>query len=325
MKPKTKQILRTATLTIALFNCVWFFAPHFAHAAVNSLASGQICEPDNTPGGSAYNLTRCVNNIYAFSVAIGGFVAVLMFVVAGYYYTMGGNENVSKAKSFINSTIVGLILLFGTYALLNTIDPNLTKLPNLNAPGIKCETVTQLDPATNTNKTYNTCTDIGGINPVDNGSTGPVGGTTKTPPPGSVSSTKDCTNCVDGTSGYYKFTMKDGHYLNVALADALKKVSDTYTGFRITEAWPPVINHLSICHGNGQCVDIAGRGSYTADNKANFVNSLWQFCTALKNNGITIVNEYYDIPASYFQGSNCGLPTKFDTTTGGHLHIRLNN
>ncbi|MDB4940153.1 MAG: hypothetical protein JWO40_578 [Candidatus Doudnabacteria bacterium] len=139
-------------LSIALFSSTLALVPQRT-LAVNSILSGQICTPDNSTANSGNNIARCVNNIYAFSIAIGGFVAVLMFVIAGYFYTLGGNENVTKAKGFINSTIIGLILLFGSFALLNTIDPNLTSLPAVTAPGVNCDS--QTDPVTK--KVYNSC------------------------------------------------------------------------------------------------------------------------------------------------------------------------
>jgi hypothetical protein len=153
MKQKIKIIFQIWALGMALFNFVLILNPAPARAAVNSLLSGQICTPDNSNEGQSTNLARCVNNIYAFAVAIGGFVAVLMFVVAGYYYALGGNENVTTAKGYINSTVVGLILLFGTYALLNTIDPNLTTLPKLTAPGADC--TIKFDPITK--QSYDPC------------------------------------------------------------------------------------------------------------------------------------------------------------------------
>ncbi len=147
MKQKTKNILKIWLMAGALFCYGLAITPSLAQAAPNSILSGQICEPDNSTAGAGFNLARCVNNIYTFGVAIGGFVAVLMFVLSGYFYAQGGNENISKAKSYINSTIVGLVLLFGTYALLNTIDPNLTRIPKLTVPTDPCaekNLVTQL-------------------------------------------------------------------------------------------------------------------------------------------------------------------------------------
>jgi hypothetical protein len=193
MKQKTKRVLKIWLLAGALFCFGFIVAPQPTHAAVNSILSGQICEPDNSTGGSAYNIARCVNNIYTFGVAVGGFVAVLMFVIAGYFYAQGGNENISKAKGYINSTIIGLVLLFGTYALLNTIDPNLTRIPKIELPNgcYQDNLVTlKLNPTANTLDAtkagqVNTCDGAydpntgNGVDSNGNATTGSVKGVTK--------------------------------------------------------------------------------------------------------------------------------------------------
>src|SRR6266481_3988805 len=99
----------------------------------------QICNPDTSTVGSGNNLGNCVNNIYVFAISIAGFLAVLMFVFAGYLYITGGSENLTTAKSIITSTIVALVLLFATYAILNTINPNLTTLSGLDLSAVHCE------------------------------------------------------------------------------------------------------------------------------------------------------------------------------------------
>jgi hypothetical protein len=113
--------------------------PLVAHAQlIDSLAEGQICSPDNSDFNSAYNLARCANNIYLFAVAFGGFYAVLMFVVAGYMYSFGSADSIKKAKDIIRSTVIGLILLFSVYAILNTIDPGLTTFENIEIEQVHC-------------------------------------------------------------------------------------------------------------------------------------------------------------------------------------------
>ncbi len=109
--------------------------PHFGHAA-NSILSGQICEPDNA--NSSTNLGRCINNIYIVAISIAGIVALLMFIIAGYMYSTGTTESVSKAKSIMGSTVAALVILFGAYVLLNTIDPEFTKIPKITPPKIDC-------------------------------------------------------------------------------------------------------------------------------------------------------------------------------------------
>ena len=99
-----------------------------------------ICSPNDSGTASKYNFATCLNNIYIFAIGLGSFVAVLMFVLAGYMYMSGKQQ---KAKEFIGSTILGLIILFGSYIFLNAIDPNLTNinvepLSAVNCSGNKC-------------------------------------------------------------------------------------------------------------------------------------------------------------------------------------------
>ncbi len=348
MKQKTKNILKIWLLSGALLCLGLIVIPHPAHAA-NSLLSGQICEPDNSSGGSGYNLARCVNNIYTFGVAIGGFVAVLMFVIAGYYYAQGGNENISTAKSYINSTIVGLILLFGTYALLNTIDPNLTRVPKIQVPTDPCASgalVGNITAGSGTN-----CANIGnGISDIEkafreagldgsgidaNGNAnGSVKGTTQTAPNLVLGGTavKNCVNCLDLNNSIFKTFLKvaaagqpqTGHYAEANLMTNIYAAYKADNALYITEAWPPTVPHKSACHYDGRCVDISINPSLRSSNYPNTtqdINEVKKLCLALVKNGLKVVNEYYNIAASNFAGSGCPAPTQFTTTKGPHLHV----
>lgn len=139
MKTKTISIFNALLLTLALSQSVLVFSAIPAYAAEpNSIAKGQICEPVQTGIESTQNLKRCVNNIYLFSVAVVGVVSVLMLVIAGYMYMAGTQESVKKAKQYVTSTLAAILILLGAYLILNTIDPNLTRIYDLNFPAIDC-------------------------------------------------------------------------------------------------------------------------------------------------------------------------------------------
>jgi hypothetical protein len=300
--------------------------PQKTTSVISSLSQGQICAPDDSSAGSKYNLARCINNIYTFAVAIGGFVAVLMFVLAGYFYAQGGNENISKAKSFINSTLVGLLLLFGTYALLNTIDPNLTSVPKIELPNDFCGTVTD----SKTGQTQNTCDNLPSDNPYTDNPDGTPRYTTgvNVPSPGTkvgAKTVQPCNNCLDITSAAFKLTAKNHNYLEANLASALLQTSSRFGNFRVTEAWPPSSEHQEDCHYDGTCADVAiyksgAPGDVTTNDS---VTAIKQLCTSLKQSGLTILNEYTIIPASKFAGSDCPAPVSTSKATGNHLHVKL--
>jgi hypothetical protein len=75
-----------------------------------------------------------VNQIYIWSLAVAALLALFMIVVGGYItLTARGNAaQASKGKTYITSSLIGLILLFGAYILLNTINPDLVNFRNID-------------------------------------------------------------------------------------------------------------------------------------------------------------------------------------------------
>lgn len=86
-------------------------------------------------------LPKQITQIYVWSLGIAAILAVLMSILGGYLVmtAQGNAQQSSQGKSFLISSITGLVLLFGAYILLNTINPNLVNLNlssinNLNQP-----------------------------------------------------------------------------------------------------------------------------------------------------------------------------------------------
>ena len=80
--------------------------------------------------GQKIPIAEQVTNFYQWTLGISALVALGILVYAGLAYTASGG-NASRqgdAKTWIGSAIVGLVLLFGSYAILNTVNPDLTKL-----------------------------------------------------------------------------------------------------------------------------------------------------------------------------------------------------
>lgn len=79
--------------------------------------------------GPDSNIGRCVTQIYQWALAVSAILAMLMVVVGGYLVmTAGGSAQQSeKGKHYVLSAIVGMGLLFGTYLILNTINPDLVQ------------------------------------------------------------------------------------------------------------------------------------------------------------------------------------------------------
>ncbi len=109
-------------------------------------------------------VAQYLNAVYRYGVTLGSLLAVLMLMIGGVMYMMGGlNQTmISKAKSMMSGAVLGLILLLGTYVLLNTINPNLIKLEPIKIEvvrekGISSFTFCNEVPAAKYKVTDNTC------------------------------------------------------------------------------------------------------------------------------------------------------------------------
>ena len=82
--------------------------------------------------GYSFGLANWVQYIFLFSLAVVGLAVIASFVYAGILWlTAGDNESqVKRALERIKSTVIGLLLLLGSYIILNTINPDLVQLKN---------------------------------------------------------------------------------------------------------------------------------------------------------------------------------------------------
>lgn len=88
------------------------------------------------PGGSD-EINVYISKLYTFGFGVGGILAVLMIVIGGIYYSVSGAvDKKSEGKEMITSAILGLLILFGSYLILQTVNPALTTLRNPTVPEI---------------------------------------------------------------------------------------------------------------------------------------------------------------------------------------------
>ncbi len=82
----------------------------------------------STPASTLRSLPDLVNNIYNLAYLIGGLLAFGAVVYGAVRYTFsGGNPSAqSDARDQLTQAAFGLLLLLGSYVVLNTISPNLT-------------------------------------------------------------------------------------------------------------------------------------------------------------------------------------------------------
>lgn len=82
---------------------------------------------------------RIISQIYLWALGVSGLLAFIMVIFGGYLImtAQGNATQVTKGKEFIYGAFIGLALLFGSYFLLSTVNPdlvdfNLDSLDNLN-------------------------------------------------------------------------------------------------------------------------------------------------------------------------------------------------
>lgn len=126
---------------LLIFFFIYLFGISISFAADNQTYKMQVDIPGfKANSGNVNLLPDYIKAIYIFACSIGGILAVLMIVFAGYKYifSAGNQKNIEEAKSMIVSSLSGLALLFCSWLLLNTINPKLLelKMPEI---GVKTE------------------------------------------------------------------------------------------------------------------------------------------------------------------------------------------
>lgn len=79
------------------------------------------------------DLAEQIGNFYSWALGIGGLVALGVLIFGGILYTTsaGNASRQGDAKEWIIGALIGLLILFGSWFILNTINPELTKLTDL--------------------------------------------------------------------------------------------------------------------------------------------------------------------------------------------------
>ncbi|GEM_PF-844060 len=139
-----KKILKFFLLLILLFASV-----RLASAQTNFTLPTIL---PSTPAASGPDPVGFVSNLYQFGLMIGGLLAFGMIVYAGLRHTLaaGNPSSQSDARDQILQALLGLLLLFGAFIVLNTINPNLTNLSLPKLGGVEQTNNQTLPPQQNT-------------------------------------------------------------------------------------------------------------------------------------------------------------------------------
>lgn len=80
-----------------------------------------------------------IKAIYLYFLGIAGLIAVIMLIHAGFeWMASGGNtKTVEKAKTRMRNVSIGAVILFGSYTILNVINPDLVKFKGIRIQILK--------------------------------------------------------------------------------------------------------------------------------------------------------------------------------------------
>lgn len=90
-------------------------------------------------------LPELIQYFYEWLITLGGLATFISLVIGGFQYltSMGEPTRLKEAKDRIKSAFLGLVLLLGSWLILNTINPQLTNPrlpPELGGEPFKCKT-----------------------------------------------------------------------------------------------------------------------------------------------------------------------------------------
>ncbi|MBI4449614.1 D-alanyl-D-alanine carboxypeptidase family protein [Candidatus Uhrbacteria bacterium] len=76
--------------------------------------------------------------LYRWAVPVGAVLATIVIMVAGVVWlTSGGAGSLSTAKDWITNAVLGLLLLVGSYVILNLVNPDLIRFAQLRITIVK--------------------------------------------------------------------------------------------------------------------------------------------------------------------------------------------
>ncbi|MFH0988041.1 MAG: hypothetical protein V1763_01580 [Parcubacteria group bacterium] len=88
-------------------------------------------------------IAQYISAAYKYAVVLGSVIAVVSMMFGGIMYVVAGANAsmVSKAHEMIKGPVLGLVLLLGSYLLLQTVNPNLVYLQPIEIPVVKQATI----------------------------------------------------------------------------------------------------------------------------------------------------------------------------------------
>ncbi len=126
---KMGKILKSKKIII----CLVILGIFMANSVVFALQVSWPKSPAGTELKDESTLPDLIKYLYEWGIFLGGLVAFIALIIAGFQYltSVGDPARMKDAMDRIKSAFLGLILLLGSWLILNTISPQFTSFPPL--------------------------------------------------------------------------------------------------------------------------------------------------------------------------------------------------
>jgi hypothetical protein len=117
-------------LLLLVFTILFIFSVAFAlevNWPKSPLGTDLVASCSTTQATTSCDFVTLTKYFYEWGIALGGLATFVALVIAGFQYltSMGEPARLAEARGKIRSAIFGLILLLGSWIILNTINPQL--------------------------------------------------------------------------------------------------------------------------------------------------------------------------------------------------------
>jgi hypothetical protein len=122
--------VKSVFLFLLVFTILFIFSVAFAlevNWPKSPLGTDLVASCSTIQATSSCNFATLTKYFYEWGIALGGLATFVALVIAGFQYltSMGEPARLAEARGKIRSAIFGLILLLGSWIILNTINPQL--------------------------------------------------------------------------------------------------------------------------------------------------------------------------------------------------------
>lgn len=242
-------------------------------------------------GSETTDLSTYLSGIIKLLIALGALMSIFVTILGGVQYVASGITPSAKqdAKNRITNALIGLTLILTSYLILNSINPELVNL-KFELPVVSVaipEEVTGACPSPN-DSSADCC-------------------------PSGVSCVA-CSGCSEVTGVTNKGCGVGVCFLSTTILSKLQYISYT-GGWRITESWPPTVDHISACHQNGTCADLNNTDGKTDP------TTIKKYYDLFKSAGLNVLYESSDCaPYTAVGVGSCGSYPTMTNASSFHVY-----